>query len=266
MAPRMHDPDTRRNLTGNYASIFSYHPVTTRQTWEHSTWFCLGESPGYKHFDLCYSFKALVHIEYRSVQRLHEAAWNYQNNWAKVFGTGQDTRMSYEKALWNLIVFMFGHYIDAFECHGARKGHRAILVLECFTVADELGRFHWWYKKADLQKPGVMNTQWKELPHELQDDCHSSYNLVLAAIGSPKQPSYRHPKLLGQYFDHVYHQSQNIGQLTRKNWDKATGYNESEYNQEFGELLSHLWGSGDLDYSTWPDQAPKRMDFRVMDM
>ena len=74
--------------------------------------------------------------------------------------------MSYEKALLNLIVFMFGHYIDAFECHGARKGHQAILALKCFTVVNELGRFHWWYKRADLQKPGVMKTQWKELPHE----------------------------------------------------------------------------------------------------
>ena len=89
--------------------------------------FCLGESPGFKYFDLCYSFKTLVRLEYGSVQRLHEAAWNYQNNRAKVFGTGPDVRMSYEKALRNL-VFMFGYYIHAFECYGARKGHRAILA------------------------------------------------------------------------------------------------------------------------------------------
>ena len=93
--------------------------------------------------------------------------------------------MSYEKELRNLIVFMFGYYIDAFECHGARKGHWAILALECFTVADQLGRFHSWYKQADLQKPGVMKTRWKELPHEPQDNCRSSYNSTLAAMGSP---------------------------------------------------------------------------------
>ena len=113
--------------------------------------------------------------------------------------------MSYEKALRNLIVFMFCYYIDAFECHGARKGRRAILALECFMVTDQLGRFHHWYKQVDLQKPGVMKTQWKELPHEPQDDCCSSYNSALAAIGSPMQPSYGHPKLLGRYYNHVYH-------------------------------------------------------------
>ena len=227
MVPGMHDPDTRRNLTGNYLTVLSYHPVTTRQTWEHSARFCLGESLEYKCFDLCYSFKTLVCVEYGSLQRLHEAAWNYRNNRAKVFGTSQNVRMSYDKALRNLIVFMFGYYIDTFESYGARKGHRAILALECLTVTDELGRFHQWYKRADLQKPGVMRTQWKELPQKLQDDCHNSYNSALAALGSPMQPSYGHPKLLGRYFDHVYHMSHNIGQLTWKNRDKTTDYNES---------------------------------------
>ena len=181
----MHDPDTRQNLNGNYVSVLSYHPVTTRQTREHGARFCLGESPGFKYFDLCYSFKALVSLEYGSVWRLHEAAWNYRNNRAKVFGTGLDVRMLHEKALRNLIVFMFSYYIDAFECYGAWKGHQAILVLECFMVAGQLGWFHHWYKRADLRKPGVMKTRWKELPHKPQDDCSSSYNSMLAAMGSP---------------------------------------------------------------------------------
>ena len=90
MAPGIHDPDTRRNLTGNYLTILSYHLVTTRQTWEHGAQFCLEESPEYKSFDLCYSFKTLIHAEYGSLQNLHKAAWNYWNNQAKVFGTGPD--------------------------------------------------------------------------------------------------------------------------------------------------------------------------------
>ena len=106
-----------------------------------------------------------------------------------------------------------------------------------------------------------------------QDDCHNSYNLALAALGNPKQPSYGHPKLLGRYFNHVYHMSQNIGQLTRKSWDKATDYNELVYNQELNELLSHLWGSGDLEYLTQQMPGPTSLlnpeiilpeaDFRV---
>ena len=155
--------------------------------------------------------------------------------------------MSYEKALRNLIVFMLGHYIDAFECHGAWKGHWAILALKCFTVADEVGKIPLVVQNSrpaevrgheDLVEGAAM--------HEPQDNCRSSYNSALATMGSPKQPSYGHPKLLSWYFDHVYHQSRNIGQLTWKSRDKTTDYNESVYNQELAELLSYLQGSGDF--------------------
>ena len=44
--------------------------------------------------------------------------------------------------------------------------------------------------------------------------------------------------------------SQNIGHLTWKAWDKDTDYNETVYNWELNELLSHLRGTGDLEYST----------------
>ena len=54
----------------------------------------------------------------------------------------------------------------------------------------------------------------------------------------------------------MYHQSRNIGQLTRKSQDKATNYNESVYNQELNELLSHLWDSGDLDYLNRDNLGP----------
>ena len=106
MAPGMHDPDTHRNLTSNHLTVLSYHLVTTGQTREYGARFCLGESPEYKHFDLCYSFKTLVRAEYGSLQNLHEVAWNYRNNRAKVFSTGPDVQMSYNKALRNLILWV----------------------------------------------------------------------------------------------------------------------------------------------------------------
>ena len=79
---------------------------------------------------------------------------------------------------------------------------------------------------------------------------------MLAALGSPKQPSYSHSKLLGRYFDHVYHISRNIGHLTWKAQDKDTDYNETVYDWELNELLSHLQGSGDLGYSTQDPPGP----------
>ena len=54
----------------------------------------------------------------------------------------------------------------------------------------------------------------------------------------------------------MYHQSWNIGQLTQKNQDKATDYNEMVYNQELAKLLSDLWGLGDLNYSSRHSLGP----------
>ena len=228
MVPGQHAPDAHWNLTGNYNFNCS-HPVSIRQNWDHSALFCLGENPDFKRFDLCYSFKTLVHLEYGGFGQLHQAAWNYRNNRVAAFARSEDTRMSYEKALRNLIVFLFAHYIEAFECHGARQGHLAILALECLTVADELGRYHRWYKRADLRKPGIEKTHWKDLPSVPQEDHRSSYTSGLAALGSPKQPSYGHPQKLSRYFDHVYHKSRNVGQLTWKSQDQDTSYNEMVY-------------------------------------
>ena len=249
MAPGQHAPDAHRNLTGNYNFNCS-HPISIRQNWDHGAPFCLGENPDFKHFDLCYSFKTLVHLEYGGFGQLHQAAWNYRNNQVAAFTRSEDTRMSYEKALRNLIVFLFAHYIKAFECHGA------ILALECLTVANELGCYHRWYKRADLRKPGIEKTHWKDLPSMPQEDHQSSYASRLAALGSPKQPSYGHLQKLGRYFDHVYHQSRNVVQFTQKSRDQDTGYNETVYTWELREILSYLSGFGDLSRAPRHKKTP----------
>ena len=88
------------------------------------------------------------------------------------------------------------------------------------------------------------------------EDHQSSYISGLAALGSPNQPSYGHPQVLGWYFDQVYHQSRNVGQLTQKARDKTTDYNETVYTRELGEILSHLQGLDDLNHSTKHKRTP----------
>ena len=80
MAPGQHAPEPSGNSNFN----FSYHPITIRQNRENGAPFCLGENPDFKPFDLCYSFKDLVCVEYGGFASLHEAAWNYQcSSWKK---------------------------------------------------------------------------------------------------------------------------------------------------------------------------------------
>ena len=208
MAPVACGESTRQSLSSDYYSVLAYHPIAVNQNRCHGAWFCLGESPEFKCYDLCYSFKTMVRTEYGGLQELHQATWNYQNNWQSMIGNRSDYRMSYEKVLRNLVMFMFGHYIDAFECTGAQNGHWAILALECFMVANHLGQFHQWYKQTDLDKqpPREKSAKWKDMTDPPQNHVRPHFAYALALLGSPKEPSYGHPKVLGWYFNHIYHQ------------------------------------------------------------
>ena len=50
--------------------------------------------------------------------------------------------ITYERALWNLVVAMYRHYMDLFRCHSSMAGHRIVLAYNCLEVAAKLGRYH----------------------------------------------------------------------------------------------------------------------------
>ena len=85
---------------------------------------CLGESPAQarlKCLDLRCSFEALVKAKYGGRDHLDFAARNYVENVRR-----EETRIggiTYERALWNLVVDMCGHYVDLFRCHSSMAGH-----------------------------------------------------------------------------------------------------------------------------------------------
>ena len=111
MAPGACGETFRTNLTGVVVSIINYHPVSPRKSRGHSASLCLGENPSLgKLLDLRYSFEALVNAEYGGRNHLHFAMQNYVVN-VKKEGSGV-SGITYEKALRNLIVSMYGHYIN----------------------------------------------------------------------------------------------------------------------------------------------------------
>ena len=121
LSPKYRDRD---ELTGGgIVNIISY-------------WYahiCLGETQTdtLDRFDLCYSFKMLCQAEYRGTHQLHVAARNYMRNYSLSAGIHQNRWITYERALRNLTVLMFSHYVHQLECSGSLKGHRTLMVHEC---------------------------------------------------------------------------------------------------------------------------------------
>ena len=140
---RYHNELTGEGING----IISYWPASQKTHW-HDARISLGETrtDAYNRFDLCYSFKVLCQAEYGGTRQLHHAAKNYARNYGLTAGLHQNRRIPYERALRNLVVLMFSHYINHFECTGSLKGHRTLMVYECLVVAAALGRYHCWQR------------------------------------------------------------------------------------------------------------------------
>ena len=100
-------------MTGTPADIMNYHPVSPRKGRHCCATFCLGESPAQaqlKCLDLRCSFQALIKAEYGGRNHLDFAARNYTEN-VKREEVGV-AGITYERALRNLIVAMYGHYVN----------------------------------------------------------------------------------------------------------------------------------------------------------
>ena len=115
MAPRACGEPSLTGITGAPATIINYHPVSSRKSRHRCATLCLGESPAQailKCLDLHCSFEALVKAEYGGCDHLDFAARNYAEN-VRREETGI-CRITYERALQNLVVAMYRHYVDLF--------------------------------------------------------------------------------------------------------------------------------------------------------
>ena len=228
-----HDTLTREGIT----SVISYWPMSQR-TYQHDAHICLGENHAktYKHFDLCYSFKILCWAEYGSTQQLHLATKNYVRNYTT--GQPKNRLITYEGALWKLMVLMFSHYINHMENTGALEGHRMLMAHECLMVAVTLGRFYHWQRWVELEDRDKPN--WMKVPTVSAGDFRYHNSPTLDLLGNIQHPTYAHPKLLGWCYDNVYHQGRLIGDLPA--WGKPPMKEQTQkiYNQEYDEVVVRI--------------------------
>ena len=129
-------------ITGVPATIINYHPVSSRKSRHCCAVLCLGESPAQarlKCLDLHCSFEALMKAEYGGRDHLDFVARNYAEN-VKREETGI-CGITYERALRNLVVAMYGYYVDLFRCHSSTAGHQIVLAYNCLEVVVTTGPY-----------------------------------------------------------------------------------------------------------------------------
>ena len=202
-------------LTGQgIINIISYWPSSQRTRW-HDARICLGETQT-DTLNCCYlfySFKMLCRAEYGGTCQLHIAAKNYVRNYAYSARIHQNWWISYERALRNLTVLMFSHFVHQLESSGSTEGHQILIAHECLQVAAALGCYHRWQRWVNLQEISGKNADWNKMPTIAKGDFWLKYSLALMLLGNAQNPAYAYPKLLGPSYDNVYYNGHLIGDL-----------------------------------------------------
>ena len=243
---------------GGIVNIISYWPASPRTRWYESrihlgetrtdgARICLGETwtDTLNGFDLCYSFKMLCWAEYGGTRQLHLAAKNYTRNYSLSTGLHQNQCITYERALRNLMVLMFSHYVHHLEGSRSLEGHRTLMVHECLQVAAALGRYHQWQCRVSHQEKSE-NTNWNKVLVVSKDDFWRKYSLALTFLGNTQNPAFAHPKLLGCCYDNVYHNGWLIGDLPARGKLPTEDQSKKIYTQEYQEVVTRIENSLDL--------------------
>ena len=242
--PRYRD---HNELTGQgIVNIISYWPSSQRTRW-HDACICLGETRTHtlNCFDLCCSFKMLCRAEYGGTHQLHLAAKNYACNYAYSAGIHQNRRISYKRALRNLMVLMFSHFVHQLENSGSVEGHQTLIVHGCLQVAAALGHYHCWQCRVNLQISSE-NADWNKIPTVAKGDYRFKYSLALTLLGNAQNPAYTHPKLLRRCYDNVYYNGWFIGDLPVRGKPPTEEQPKKVYTQEYQEVVARIENSLDL--------------------
>ena len=140
-------------------------------------------------------------------------------------------RITYERALRNLIVAMYGHYVDLFRCHSATAGHRLVLAYNCLEVAAKLGHYHWAVRR---RQPGEELPDWISTLDIPAGDMWLNYVDAFTLLGDALHLAYGHPMALARSYDHVHHEGQEMGNLPlrgKKNAEQSMAVYRAEYAQ-----------------------------------
>ena len=254
--PRYRD---HNELTGQgIVNIISYWPSSQRTCW-HDARICLGETrtDTLNHFDLCYSFKMLCRAEYGGTHQLHIAVKNYVRNYAYSAGIHQNRRISYERALRNLTVLMFSHFVHQLESSESTEGHRILIAQECLQVAAALSHYHHWQRRVNLQEISSENADWNKMLTTAKGDFWLKYSSALMLLGNAQNPAYAHPKLLRRSYNNVYYNGRLIGDLPARGKQPTVEQSKKVYSQEYQEVVARIENSLDLteespSYSVFP--------------
>ena len=202
--------------------------VSALQILEFNVLFCLGETRHYfKQSDLCHSFHTIVKVQFGSLARLDQATNNYKDNLNSLY-RHPDLTLTIDKALRNIIVSAYSHYIDSWPMNGACVGHHAILTRSMLQFAMHYGRYRCRQRHLtkDRKRKGLsssapmppvdlaalLDEEEENLKLQQINVTHAS---IMDLLGDPGNPLYAEPHSMAEHYDAMLAGTRALGDLPR---------------------------------------------------
>ena len=219
--------------------------------------FCLGKTCHYfKHCDLFHSFHAVIEVQFGGLVWLDRAANNYKENLNSLY-RHPDLTLTIDKALRNIIVSAYSHYIDSWPMNGACVGHHAILMRSMLQFAMHYGRYkhRQWHLAKDRKRKGLPSSA--PMPSmdiaTLLDDKEENLKLrqinvthvsIMDLLGDPGNPLYAEPHSMAKHYDAMLVGARALGDLPERTHCRdssaTTRVHEDEAQQVCQKILRCL--------------------------
>ena len=227
------------------------------EIFQFSACFCLGETRHYfKQCDLFDIFHAIVEVQFGGLARIDRAMHNYRDNLGSLYHH-LDLTLTLDKALRNVIVSAYAHYIDLWPMNGACLGHCTILMQNMLKFTMHYGRYRCrqCYLVTQHRRRGLppsmplpaidltalLTDKEENLKPEQMNVSHIS---VMDLLGDPSNPLYAKSHSIAEHFDAMTAGTRAIGELpgwTHCRDDDATArIYEDEAKQVRQKILRYL--------------------------
>ena len=142
--------------------------------------------------------------------------------------------ITYERALRNLVVAMYRHYVDLFWCHSSTAGHRIVLVYN---------RYH---QAVRRRQPGEALPDWIPTPEIPARDSRLNFVDAFTLLEDAMHPAYGHPKSLARAYDQVYYEGREIRNLPLRG-KKTADQSAVVYRAEYTQIIHHFSTLAQID-------------------
>ena len=215
--------------------------------------FFLGETRHYfKQCDLFHSFHTIIEVQFGGLARLDRAANNYKDNLNSLY-RHPDLTLTIDKALRNIIVSAYLHYIDSWPINGACVGHRTILMRSMLQFAMHYG----WYRHR--QRHLAKDRKRKGLPSSapmppidlaaLLDDEEENLKLrqidvmhasIMDLLGDPGNPLYTEPHSMAEHYDAMLAGTRALGDLPKCTHCRDSGAMARVHEDEAQQVCQNI--------------------------